>query len=122
MKQLLFLFLAILIGQVTFAQSLQDTVSMINKLFDRYQPEHPGCQLSISKNDKIIFSKAWGLANIEHHVPYTTETVTEAGSISKQFVAAAILLLEQQGKLSLNDDVRKYLPGLPNYGNVITLT
>lgn len=61
------------------------------------------------------------MADLEHNAPLTTESVIEAGSVSKQFTAAAILLLEQQGKLSLNDDVRKYIPELPDYGTSITL-
>ena len=121
MKRLFLLILFISLSMAGKAQSWQDTVNIITHLFDRYKPDNPGCQLSVSRNGKIIFSKAWGLEDIERHVPYTTETVTEAGSITKQFTAAALLLLEQQGKLSLNDDVRKYLPELPNYGPVIRL-
>ncbi|MDR3696679.1 serine hydrolase domain-containing protein [Mucilaginibacter sp.] len=121
MKRLLLIFLFILLFQAGKAQSWKDTATIITHLFDRYKPDNPGCQLSISRNGKIVFSKAWGLADLENHVPYTTETLTEAGSITKQFTAAAILLLEQQGKLSLNDDVRKYIPELPTYGHVIRL-
>ena len=69
----------------------------------------------------MIFSRSWGMADLEHGVTLTNESVIEAGSVSKQFTAAAILLLEQQGKLSLNDDVRKYVPELPDYGTPITL-
>jgi len=122
MKRPLILILLISICQLGKAQSLQDTLGIINQFFHRYQPENPGGQLAISRNGKLIFSKAWGLADIEHHVPFTTETVSEAGSISKQFTAASILLLEQQGKLSLNDDVRKYIPEFPGYGSVIRLS
>lgn len=86
-----------------------------------YMPQKPGCQLSIKKNGEVIFSKAYGMADLEHTVPLTLGSKIEAGSVSKQFTAAAILLLEQQGKLSLNDDVRKYIPELPNYGNTIKL-
>jgi len=121
MKPFLLFLLFIAVFQPASAQSWQDTVNTITHLFDRYQPDNPGCQLAVSRNGKLVFSKAWGLADLERHVPYTTETVTEAGSITKQFTAAAILLLEQQGKLSLNDDVHKYIPELPNYGNIITL-
>ena len=84
-------------------------------------PENPGCQLSISRNGQVIFTKAWGMADLEHNVPITTNSIFEAGSVSKQFTAAAILLLEQQGKLSLNDNVRKYIPEMPEYGTPITL-
>ena len=86
-----------------------------------YLPQNPGCQLSIKRNGEIIFSKAYGMADLEHNVPLTLTSKIEAGSVSKQFTAAAILLLEQQRKLSLNDDVRKYIPELPDYGYVITL-
>ncbi|HYC28462.1 MAG TPA: serine hydrolase domain-containing protein, partial [Chitinophagaceae bacterium] len=103
------------------AQSWQDTVNSIEKLFERYKPGIPGAQLAISRNGQLIYSKAWGMADLEHNAPLTTNSVAEAGSVSKQFTAAAILLLEKEGKLSLDDDVRKYLPELPNYGNVITL-
>lgn len=102
-------------------QTWDDTVRSIEKIFERYKPSNPGTQVAISRNGKIIYSKAWGMADMEHNVPLTTVSPTEAGSVSKQFTAAAILLLEQQGKLSLNDDVRKYIPELPDYGYTITL-
>jgi CubicO group peptidase (beta-lactamase class C family) len=121
MKRLLLFILFLLLFITVKAQGWQDTVTTINSFFDRYLPDRPGCQLAISRDDKIIYSKAWGLADIERNVPYTTATVTEAGSISKEFTAAAILLLEKQGKLSLTDDVRKYLPELPNYRPVIRI-
>jgi len=54
------------------------------------------------------------MADMEHAIPLTTDSITEAGSVSKQFTVASILLLEQQGKLSLDDDVRKYIPELPD--------
>jgi CubicO group peptidase (beta-lactamase class C family) len=103
------------------AQSWQDTAKAIEALFVRYKPENPGCELAISRNGRVIYSKAWGMADLEHHVPLTTTSITEAGSVSKQFTAAAILLLEQQGKLSLDDDVRKYVPELPDYGQPVLL-
>jgi len=105
----------------TTAQTWQDTVLKIEKIFERYKPTSPGTQLAISRNGAIIFSKAWGMADLEHNVALTTESITEAGSVSKQFTAAAILLLEQQGKLLLDDDVRKYVPELPEYDYKITL-
>ena len=121
MKRILPLLSLIFLCLPAIAQSWQDTVIMINNLFSRYLPDNPGGQLSISRDGTIIFSKAWGLADIENRTPYTMETVTEAGSISKQFTAASILLLEQQGKLSLTDDVHKYVPELPEYGSPITI-
>ena len=104
-----------------FAQLGADTVRNIDALFERYRPEAPGCELAISRNGQVIYSKAWGMADMEHHVPMTTTSISEAGSVSKQFTAAAILLLEQQGKLSLDDEVHKYIPELPDYGRPILL-
>lgn len=106
---------------ISKSQSWQDTVSAIEKVFERYKPANPGVQVAISRNGQIIYSKAWGMADLEHNAPLTTTSITEAGSVSKQFTAAAILLLEQEGKLSLEDDVRKYIPELPDYGSVIRL-
>jgi len=107
--------------QTSFAQTWSDTVSLIDNVFSTYKPGNPGCQLAVSRNGEIIFSKAWGLADLEHNVALTDSSIFEAGSISKQFVAAAILLLQQQGKLLLDDNVRKYIPELPQYKTTITL-
>jgi CubicO group peptidase (beta-lactamase class C family) len=121
MKKIALLLLLITLCLVSQAQSWKDTVSKIEQLFSRYKPEMPGCQFVISRHGQTIFSKAWGMADLEHNAPLTTQSLIEIGSVSKQFTAACILLLEQQGKLSLDDDVRKYLPELPDYGNPITL-
>jgi len=121
MKKWLIIILLSGAGNYVSAQTLQDTTAIISGFFSRYKANNPGGQLAISRNGKVIFSQAWGLAELENHVPYTTETVSEAGSISKQFTAAAILLLAQQGKLSLDDDIRKYFPQMPDYGSVISI-
>jgi len=121
MKKLILSIIFLIVYLFTLAQSWQDTLARIEKIFARYKPGNPGAQLAIGRHDKIIFSKAWGMADLEHTIPLTTESITEAGSVSKQFTAAAILLLEQQGKLSLDDDVRKHVPELPDYGYKITL-
>src|SRR5690606_6910087 len=121
MKKGLIVSLFLWITYECHSQNWQDTIAQIEKIMERYKPEDPGCQLAISRYGQIIFSKAYGMADLEHNVFMTTESPTEAGSVSKQFTAAAILLLEQQGKLSLDDDVRKYIPELPDYGTSITL-
>jgi CubicO group peptidase (beta-lactamase class C family) len=120
-KRLLFLNIILVTSITCFSQSRQDTIAMIEKAMDRYQTQNPGYQLSIKKKGEIIFSKAYGMADLERNIPLTLTSIIEAGSVSKQFTAAAILLLEQQGKLSLKDDIRKYIPEVPNYGTVITL-
>ena len=81
----------------------------------------PGCALGVYRDGKILYSKGYGLANLEESVAITPQSVFDIGSTSKQFSAASILLLEKQGKLSVNDDVRKYIPELPDYGQKITI-
>jgi CubicO group peptidase (beta-lactamase class C family) len=77
--------------------------------------------VAAAKDGKTLLSRAYGLADLEHGVPNTPSTVFEAGSASKQFTAAAILLLAEEGKLALTDDIRKYLPEIPDYGATITI-
>src|ERR1051326_4814462 len=81
----------------------------------------PGCALAVARGGKIIYEKGYGLANIEEDVSITPQTVFDIGSTSKQFTAASILLLEKQGKLSVHDDIRKYVPEIPDYGHKITI-
>jgi CubicO group peptidase (beta-lactamase class C family) len=94
----------------------------VDEIFaDLTKPGSPGCALAATRNGKLLYAKGYGLANIEEEVPITPQTVFDIGSTSKQFTAASILLLQKQGKLSIKDDVRKYLPELPDYGKKITI-
>ena len=81
----------------------------------------PGCALSVIKDGQILYKRGYGMADLDHDVPITSETVFHVASISKQFTAAAILLLAEDGKLSLDDDIHKYIPELPDFGSTITL-
>ena len=81
----------------------------------------PGGVVAVIKNGKIIFIKAYGLANFDTKAPNSTSTLFNLGSVSKQFTAAAILMLANEKKLSLKDDIRKYLPDFPGYGYPITI-
>src|SRR5687767_10724926 len=81
----------------------------------------PGCAVGISLNGESVFEKAFGLAEMEHNIPNTPQTIFESGSVAKQFTAAALVLLQQDGKLKLDDDVRKYIPELPEYDRPITI-
>jgi CubicO group peptidase (beta-lactamase class C family) len=99
-----------------------DAVAQVDKLFARYETtESPGCAVGVAVGGMPVLSRAYGMADIEQEQPASPETVFEAGSVSKQFTAAAVLLLAQQGKLSLDDPVRKYVPELPDYGRPITI-
>ncbi len=95
--------------------------SKIDAVFARWTAETPGCAVGISKDGKPIVQKAYGMADLEHDAPNRADTIFEAGSVSKQFTAAAVLLLAQDGKLSLDDPVRKYVPELPDYGAPLTI-
>ena len=111
---------ALLMLPSLFAQERANPAA--DKVFeDLTKPGAPGCALGVYCNGKIVYAKGYGLANIEERVPITPQTVFDVGSVSKQFTAASILLLEKQGKLSLDDDVRKYVPELPDYGKRITI-
>jgi len=83
--------------------------------------ETPGGVVGVIKDGKIIFKKAYGLANFETKEPNKTSTLFNLASVSKQFTAAAILLLAKEKKLSLKDDIRNYLPDFPDYGYIITI-
>ncbi|MCP3097802.1 beta-lactamase family protein [Myxococcus sp. K15C18031901] len=81
----------------------------------------PGCAVGISRDDVLDYVRGYGMSNLEHDVPITPQSNFQVASISKQFTASAIGLLAQEGRLSLSDDIRKYLPELPAYGKTITL-
>src|SRR4051812_5510369 len=91
------------------------------KVAKAYVAPAPGCAAAVSFNGDVVFEKAFGLADLEHNVPNTTQTIFESGSVAKQFTAAALVLLQQDGKLSLDDPVRKYIPELPDYGSPLTI-
>jgi CubicO group peptidase (beta-lactamase class C family) len=108
-----------------FAQAVIDApavpASKIDAVFSRWNSETPGCAVGVSQGGKSVLQKSYGMADLEHDVPNTPETIFEAGSVSKQFTAAAVLLLAQEGKLSLDDPARKYIPELPDYGAPLTV-
>jgi len=124
MRAHIFLLLAIGLNAATAAQDtvLRRQHEQVDKVFAEWDSTvSPGCALSVIKDGKIIYKRGYGMADLDHDIPINTETVFHVASISKQFTAAAILLLAQEGKLSLDDDVRKYIPELPDFGVLITI-
>jgi CubicO group peptidase (beta-lactamase class C family) len=94
----------------------------IDQLFTAWNnPQTPGASVAVEKDGKIIFEKGYGSADLEYNIPNSPTTVFHIASVSKQFTAFSILLLQGEGKLSINDDVRKYIPEVPDFGKVITL-
>lgn len=84
-------------------------------------PDTPGAAVAVIRDGDVIFKKGYGLANLEYGVPITPTTVFDVGSLAKQFTAFAIALLDASGDLSLDDDVRKYVPEAPDFGEPITI-
>ena len=93
----------------------------VNQLLSTLDPAAPGGAVAVVQDGKLIYQKAWGLANLTHKVPFTVDTRTNIGSTSKQFTAFALLLLASEGKLSLDDDVRKHITELPDLKQTITI-
>ena len=102
-------------GQIKESQAIDSIFSEWNK------PDVPGCALGIIKDGKLIYSKGYGSADLEHDVEITTSSVFGTGSVSKHLVAFSILLLEEQGKLSLDDNIQKFLMDFPEYDSPITI-
>jgi CubicO group peptidase (beta-lactamase class C family) len=104
------------------AQVPPDAGIQVDRIFTPWNSVNsPGCAVGVSKDGLTIFSRGYGMADLEHDVPNTAGTIFEGGSLSKQFTAAAIMLLVMDGKLALDDDVRDYVPEVPDYGTTITL-
>ncbi|HSL72226.1 MAG TPA: serine hydrolase domain-containing protein, partial [Longimicrobiales bacterium] len=117
------LVLALLLSGVGMLSAQQpDPAAGLDQIFARWNSgTSAGCAVAIARPGQPVLARAYGLADLEHEVKNRPETVFEAGSVSKQFTAAAVILLAQDGKLSLSDDVRKYVPELPDYKTTITL-
>ena len=114
---------ALAFALVATAAQAQPAVSekAVDAIFARWNTTTPGCAVGVAAGGKPILMKAYGMADLEHDVPNTAETIFESGSLAKQFTAMAILLLAKDGKLSLDDQVRKHIPELPDYGVPLTI-
>lgn len=117
----IWLFLSIFFSAHAQQPTWQDTVKQIDQLFSQWNTHTPGGVLTLSRAGKVMYNKAFGMADLEHFIANSTETVFEAGSVSKQFTSTAIFLLALEGKLSIDDPVRKYVPELPDYGYPLTI-
>ncbi len=118
-----FLALAVLIAvpAARFGQGSPGIETKVDAVFEKWTNSTPGCSVAVGVDGKPVLAKGYGMANLEHEVKITPDTIFEGGSVSKQFTAAAVLLLARDGKLSLDDPVRKYLPELPDYGVPLTI-
>lgn len=107
----------------TFGQSIPDSLGRkIDGLFaDVDHANTPGCAVGMIMNDSLVFSKGYGMANLEYGIPITPTTIFHMASVSKQFTAFSIVLLARQGRLRLDDDIHKYLPWFPDLKEKITI-
>src|SRR5918993_332930 len=127
-KNFLLALIAIAFLSITTSAQVPDKAKVVagaerafEKVTKAYVAPAPGCAAGVSLNGDVVFEKAFGLADLEHNVPNTTQTIFESGSVAKQFTAAALVLLQQDGKLSLEDPIRKHIPELPDYGSPLTI-
>ena len=109
------------VALVAIAKTHADTDGQVDRLFSKWTDSTPGCAVGVATDGKAVLAKAYGMADLEHDVKNTPDTIFEAGSVSKQFTAAAMLLLAREGKLSLDDPVKKYVPELPQYEMPLTI-
>ena len=96
-------------------QTASGIESRVDGVFANWTGATPGCAVGVASNGKALLAKGYGMADLEHDVRITPDSIFEAGSVSKQFTATSVLLLARDGKLSLDDPVRKYIPELPDY-------
>jgi len=121
--------LALAVGAAVLAAVAPPPAAAQYAMADRVDPifadfaayDRPGCAVAVSQEGRVTLERAYGMAELEHGVRNTPATVFEAGSVSKQFTAAATVLLALEGKISLEDDIRDYIPEVPDYGYTITI-
>jgi CubicO group peptidase (beta-lactamase class C family) len=110
----------LLAGPAAFAQS-PDRAAAVDRIFEKWKTSTPGCAVGVAVEGKPVLMKAYGMADLEHDVPNTPDTIFESGSVAKQFTVMAVMLLVEDGRLSLDDEVRKHVPELPDYGVSLTI-
>src|SRR5687767_6456916 len=102
-------------------QSDPAVAAKVDQIFKAWTDTTPGCAVGVSANGRSVLEKGYGMADLEHDAKNTGDTIFEVGSVSKQFTAAAVLLLARDGKLSLDDKVRKYIPEMPDVAADVTI-
>ena len=83
--------------------------------------QNPGCSLGVYQDAEILLARGYGMANLEYNIANAADTVFRIGSTSKQFAAMAMAILDDTGQLSLDDDIRKFFPDMPEYGAPVTI-
>lgn len=112
---------AAVLAQPAANHQAEDRQAQVDRIFGGFNTHTPGCAVGVASRGSVVLTAGYGMADLERNVPITPQTVFESGSVAKQFTAASLLLLARQGKLSLDDPLRKYLPELPDYGSPVTI-
>ena len=113
--------IALSIATAIWAETPKSKQADVDRIFGGFNTHTPGCAVGVAYQGMTALRAGYGMADLERGVPITADTVFESGSVAKQFTASALLLLVQQGKISLDDPMRKYLPELPDYGTPLTI-
>ena len=104
------------------AGAQQSPHAKVDTIFENWDtPDSPGCALSVIRDGAITYKRGYGMANLEYGIPVPPSSILHVASVSKHFTVMAILLLSREGKLSLDDDVRKYIEEVPDFGKTITI-
>jgi len=115
------LLVALAVAVAAQGQPAKSKQAAVDGIFGSFNTHTPGCAVGVAEHGIVALRAGYGMADLERGVPVTADTVFESGSVAKQFTAMTILLLAQQGKISLDDPMRKYLPELPDYGAPLTI-
>jgi CubicO group peptidase (beta-lactamase class C family) len=123
MRQVAFILVLIAgVASTSTAQGGDSVTRAVDKVFENFRnTDGPGCAVGVSRDGNVILERGYGMANLETDTPIRPTSIFHVASVSKQFTATAILLLERDGKLSLDDNIRKYLPEIPDYGTPVTI-
>ncbi len=115
-------FLAISIMNCQQSETPVELEKSIDQIFGNFDdPQKPGVAIAVVRNGKVVFKKGYGSANLEYDIPVTPTTIFHIASVSKQFTVFALLMLAEDGKLSLDDPIQKYISEVPDFGEEITL-
>jgi CubicO group peptidase (beta-lactamase class C family) len=118
------LVLCAVVARSASAQQPSDdsTRAAVDRVFAQWnRTDSPGCALGVARGGKVVYEKGYGMSNLESDIAITPGSIFHVASVSKKFTAMAAMLLARDGKLSLDDDIRKYLPEIPDYGHRITV-
>ena len=124
---LLFIFVSVPYAQVPSGAASEQAAeaslaSRVDRLFSEWnKPDSPGCMLAVIQNGRVIYERGYGSANLDYSIPISARSVFNIASAAKQFTALSVALLARQGRLSLDDDIRRHLPEMPQYQRPVTI-